>query len=78
MVKPFLLPLFQEDPVEARNLVLRELDLHGGSPGKVARSLGVPLSSLQGFMTRACLQGAARQARERWSRMFRLGGNDAG
>lgn len=76
--KSFLLELFLKEPEEARRLVLRELDLHGGSPAKVSRVMGVPLPTLQCILLKVGMQHEARKARERWDRMFRLGGNDEG
>lgn len=67
-----------ENDVECRRAILRELDLHGGSPNKVARAFGVPKLSIQRWIDRMGLRGEARKARDRWSRMFKLGGNDEG
>ena len=61
---------------ERRKLILRELDVHGGSPGKTARSLGISITLLQWEIDRAGLRGEAKQARDRWARMFTLGGKD--
>lgn len=76
--KSFLLELFFKEPEEARRLVLRELDVHGGSPAKVARVMGIPLPTLQCILAQVGMQHEARKARDRWARMFRVGGNDEG
>jgi len=64
------------DHDECRQHILRELDLHGGSPSRVAEANGMTLVLLQNWIAILGLRGEARRARDRWARMFRLGGND--
>jgi hypothetical protein len=67
-----------DDPLERRKILARELDIHGGRPSKVAQSLGVSLASLQRWLDEAGLRGEAKRARDRWERMFAIGGGKDG
>lgn len=69
-------PLKGLEVTEVRKLIARELDVYGGSTCKAARSIGISITLLQWWITQVGLRGAAKQARNRWTRMFKLGGND--
>ena len=61
---------------DRKAIVLRELNVHGGSPAAAARALGVSVVTVQKWINKLGLRGEARRARDRWARMFSLGGND--